>query len=65
MESLVGKMLGSCQIIEEIGRGGMAVVYRAYQRTLDREVAVKVLPPQFTFDAEFVRRWAHTKPGGG
>jgi serine/threonine-protein kinase len=54
---LVGKKLGQYQIIEELGRGGMAVVYRAYQPSLNRYVAIKVLPPQFTFDEEFVQRF--------
>lgn len=57
LESLIGKVLGPYQIVSELGRGGMAVVYKAYQRTLDRYIAIKVLPPQFTFDTEFVRRF--------
>ena len=55
--NLVGKTLGSYQIVEEIGRGGMAVVYRAYQPSLNRDVAIKVLPPQLTFDQRFVERF--------
>jgi serine/threonine-protein kinase len=54
---LVGKKLGQYQIIEELGRGGMAAVYKAYQTSLNRYVAIKVLPPQFTFDEEFVQRF--------
>jgi serine/threonine-protein kinase len=57
MKDLIGKSLAQYQIIEEIGRGGMAVVYRAYQPSLNRHVAIKVLPPQLTFDTTFVQRF--------
>jgi serine/threonine protein kinase len=57
MDSLINKTLGQYQIIEEIGWGGMAVVYKAYQPALERYVAIKVLPHQFTFDQEFVERF--------
>jgi serine/threonine protein kinase len=45
MTDLTGKTLGRYRILERIGRGGMAEVYKAYQPSLDRYVAVKVLYP--------------------
>src|SRR5207244_2451785 len=43
--------------LEEIGRGGMSIVYRARQRSLDREVALKVLPPAFAADPARLARF--------
>lgn len=56
-DDLVGRTLGGCQIIELLGEGGMARVYRAHQANLDRDVAVKVLPPYYAADRNFVRRF--------
>lgn len=43
---LIGRTLGQYRIIEQIGVGGVATVYKAYQPGLDRFVAIKILPPQ-------------------
>ena len=45
------------EVIDEIGRGGMAIVYRAVERAAGHEVAIKVLPAQFAFDESFVERF--------
>ena len=58
MADLIGKTLGGYQIVEQIGRGGMATVYKAYQPSLDRDVAVKVLPPFYAEqDESFITRF--------
>ena len=49
--------LGKYQILEEIGRGGFATVYRALDTTLDREVALKVLDPLLMRDTAWVDRF--------
>ncbi|MBN2044091.1 MAG: protein kinase [Anaerolineales bacterium] len=58
MEDLKGRQLGDYQIIEQIGKGGMASVFRAYQPSLERDVAIKVLPPYYAQqDEAFTQRF--------
>ncbi|MEE8392372.1 MAG: hypothetical protein V3S14_16460 [Anaerolineae bacterium] len=51
MNQYIGKTLGSYQILEQIGQGGMATIFKAYQPSMDRYVAVKILPSHVTEDA--------------
>ena len=51
------------ELIERIGDGGMAEVYRAHDKMLDRFVAVKILHPQFTSDESFVTRFRREAQG--
>ena len=57
MESLIGKTLGHYKILSEIGRGGMAIVYRGEQSSLGRAVAVKVLSGELAHDPDFRQRF--------
>ncbi len=57
MSEWLGKQLGQYEITAEIGRGGMAVVYKAWQPALNRPVAIKVLPTLYASDHEFVTRF--------
>ena len=56
--NLEGKLLGNrYEIIEKVGNGGMATVYKATDKILKRYVAVKILRDEFTTDEEFIRRF--------
>ena len=52
-----GVELGPYSVVERIGRGGMATVYKAYHAALDRYVAIKVLPEFFAEDEEYRERF--------
>jgi peptide/nickel transport system substrate-binding protein len=57
MDDLTGKQFGAYQIISPFGQGGMATVYKAYQPSMDRFVALKVLPRFHSADPEFLGRF--------
>jgi serine/threonine protein kinase len=71
VSELLGKALGQYQVVELIGQGGMARVYKAYHAALDRYVAIKVIPTRtesaqeqdflqrFTNEARLIAKLAH------
>ena len=54
---MIGKRLGSYEITAKLGEGGMGEVYRATDSKLKRDVAIKVLPQEFTADQERLARF--------
>jgi serine/threonine protein kinase/tetratricopeptide (TPR) repeat protein len=54
---MLDEHLGPYELIEELGLGGMATVYRAYQRTMDRHVAIKVIHHTLASDATWLERF--------
>jgi WD40 repeat protein/serine/threonine protein kinase len=57
MENLARQSLKGYELLERIGSGGLGVVYRAYQSTIGREVAIKVILPHFANQPAFIRRF--------
>ena len=57
MQGLAGQTVGRYRIIEQVGHGGMADVYKAYQPSLDRHVAIKVIHAFLADDADFLSRF--------
>ncbi len=51
------KKIGQYELRSVLGKGGMATVWRAYQTNLDREVALKLMAPQFSEDETFTKRF--------
>ena len=56
-DDMIGKNLAHFTILEEIGRGGMATVYSAMQKSMSRKVAVKILPRHFMHSPDFIERF--------
>src|SRR3972149_6663066 len=57
MPFAIGENVGPYRIMEQLGQGGMATVYKAYHPSLDRYVAIKVLHQAFLEDSNFLARF--------
>jgi len=57
MSLTVGENVGPYRIVEQLGQGGMATVFKAYHAALDRYVAIKVMHPAFKEDPTFLARF--------
>jgi len=64
-DPLIGRDIGHCTITEKLGQGGMAVVYRAHQASVNRDVAVKILTGPLALDEEFVARFRREAMAAG
>ena len=56
-DDLIGRQIGHYEILRELGRGGMATVYLARQTSMNRHVAIKILPREFLHDPQFIERF--------
>jgi serine/threonine protein kinase len=57
MPTLTGRMFGHYHVLDRVGRGGMAMVYRALDRKTGQDVAIKFIAPPLAQDEEFIRRF--------
>lgn len=57
MKNLVGRTLGRYHITCQLGEGGMATIYQAFDTRLERKVAIKIIRPDFRQDEDFIRRF--------
>jgi serine/threonine protein kinase len=56
-QGIIGKVIDNFQILDVVGKGGMGVVYRAKDITLDRDVALKMMDPALARDEDFLKRF--------
>ena len=54
---MIPEKMDHYQIMRELGRGGMAIVYLAYELRFNRDLAIKVFPRQFTSDVNYASRF--------
>ena len=64
MANLVGKTILHYKIIEQVGHGGMGIVYKAQDTNLDRFVTLKFLPPHLGQAEDEKKRFIHEAKGG-
>jgi len=62
---LTGRVLGDFCLLRKLGKGGMADVYLAEQTSLRRQVAIKIMRPDFVTDPQYVKRFRHEASAAG
>ena len=62
---LSGRVLGDFCLLRKLGKGGMAEVYLAEQTSLRRQVAIKIMRPDFVTDPQYVKRFRHEASAAG